>query len=353
MIRTQTKHLITRALLMLCALLACAVLCACSRAVQEPVQSGSSDEPEQPYEPVCVTVAYWGGLNESPLYVAQEQGLFAEYGIQANFVQVEGSFEEFLEAHSQEYCVCVVSPDFLPQMGLSYQIQLVSEIQRGGVCAIVPKSSSLQLISEARHAKIVSLGEHDMNEVTLRAAMINYNIDYNDCDFYVQPDFAQLLAGLNDGSYDIAVLADPFGQIAETYLGYRMIFNTATDRNYRDITYSFLAVNQPLYENADVQERVAAAVDKACTWITLNPALCASLATGENASQTAYVASEEALLAAFGVDLNGTTSSLYADIVASYSWGNVNESHMQASITALQNSIEAAGMDVSTWKNSK
>lgn len=412
----SAKAYITTCLLVTFVLIA-AIFCSCTK---DSSQDTEVVPDESSYETVQVHVAYWGGLSESPLFVAYEQGMFEKYGIEVDFVQMQGSCAEWLAQYepadeatengdadngdesdngdgavdsddgtaetenssdnaeteesgisdssdvtaddssegtsteevqetqrASEYCVFLATPNFLSEKGKSMNFQFLSEVQRGGIQVCVPNRSKINNLSDLSEKTIATASSHDVAEVFVKAALINSNVDYDNCEFKSEKSFSKLLKEMHNGTFDAFALSDPYGQIACEYLGYKSIFNSATDENFKDVSYTYLAGNSAVYLDEDVSARVKAAVDEACQWIEDNPSGTAELIQGINNSGTCYVTKEDTLLEAFGVSVEEGTSSLYKSVLETYSWGNVSSSHFEASLSALEEIIKAAGMTYS------
>ncbi len=413
----NAKTRITVCLLLIFVLIA-AMFCSCTK---DSSQDSEVVPDESSYETVQVHVAYWGGLSESPLFVAYEQGMFEKYGIDVDFVQMQGSCAEWLaqyepadevaengdaengdgadnaggdggagetdnaasdnavEADSSgdantadttdtsdntgeetssenetqktprasECCIFLATPNFLSEKGKSMNFEFLSEVQRGGIQVCVPSRSKINSLSDLSKKTIATASSHDVAEVFTKAALINSNVDYDNCEFKSEKSFSKLLKEMQDGTFDAFALSDPYGQIVCEYFGYKSIFNSATDENFKDVSYTYLAGNSAVYLDEDVSARVKAAVDEACQWIEDNPSGTSELIQGINNSGTCYVAKEETLLEAFGVSVEENSSSLYESILETYSWGNVSDSHFESSLSALSEIIKAAGMTYS------
>ena len=292
------------------------------------------------YTEATVRVGYWAGTCESPLYVAYEQGYFDEFKIKAEMTKITSGSAAFLAEGGN--CIFEATPNFLPMIINGLDVKFISGAHTGCLQGVASASSGISSVSDLPGKKVgLFSNSGDPGEVYLKAAMTDAGLDYNQTEWIVEGSIGTILTEMNAGNIDAFAYFDPYGEIAAKYFGMKQFYANATDPKYKDHICCFLAANPAVYNDSELANRIAQAVDKACQWIQANPTDAAKLIQDK-----AYVAESKTLLANFGVDTASVnTTDIHEDLLKSYTFGDPGSKDKFTEDVKLQwQIIEKAGM---------
>ena len=227
--------------------------------------------------------AYHGNLCGAPIYMAIENGYFADENIELEQVTVDAAHVgEAIGADQVDVGMELLGKMLQPiENGLP--IKFTTGIHTGCTKLLVPSGSNIKSIADLKGKKIGVPGLADAATVvskrSLSAAGIGVTDQNMEVEFsvYSRNDLAQ---ALQNGAVDAIALGDPAASIAEEQYGLTALIDTATDPKYKDEYCCAAFVTSKLAEeNPKAAAAFTRAVQKASQWVQENPDETAKIIT--------------------------------------------------------------------------
>ena len=227
--------------------------------------------------------AYHGNLCGAPIYMAIENGYFADENIELEQVTVDAAHVgEAIGADQVDVGMELLGKMLQPiENGLP--IKFTTGIHTGCTKLLVPGDSDIKSVADLKGKKIGVPGLADAATVvskrSLSAAGIGVTDQNMEVEFsvYSRNDLAQ---ALQNGAVDAIALGDPAASIAEEQYGLTALIDTATDPEYKDEYCCAAFVTSKLAEeNPKAAAAFTRAVQKASQWVQENPDETAKIIT--------------------------------------------------------------------------
>lgn len=227
--------------------------------------------------------AYHGNLCGAPIYMAIENGYFADENIELEQVTVDAAHVgEAIGADQVDVGMELLGKMLQPiENGLP--IKFTTGVHTGCQKLLVPGDSDIKSIADLKGKKIGVPGLADAATVvskrSLSAAGIGVTDQNMEVEFsvYSRNDLAQ---ALQNGAVDAIALGDPAASIAEEQYGLTALIDTATDPKYKDEYCCAAFVTSKLAEeNPKAAAAFTRAVQKASQWVQENPDETAKIIT--------------------------------------------------------------------------
>ena len=227
--------------------------------------------------------AYHGNLCGAPIYMAIENGYFADENIELEQVTVDAAHVgEAIGADQVDVGMELLGKMLQPiENGLP--IKFTTGIHTGCTKLLVPGDSDIKSVADLKGKKIGVPGLADAATVvskrSLSAAGIGVTDQNMEVEFsvYSRNDLAQ---ALQNGAVDAIALGDPEASIAEEQYGLTALIDTATDPEYKDEYCCAAFVTSKLAEeNPKAAAAFTRAVQKASQWVQENPDETAKIIT--------------------------------------------------------------------------
>ncbi|MBR0599469.1 ABC transporter substrate-binding protein [Sinanaerobacter chloroacetimidivorans] len=237
---------------------------------------GSSDKGETQYKYGKIDIpGKDGALCAAPIYIAYEQGFFAEEGFDVTLISAD---TETRKIGLNNGTIPIVNGDFqfFPSIEEGVKVKVVDGLHNGCIKFIVPKDSPINNARDLKGKKIAvdEIGgtPHQVASVWLEKAGISAKQEDNEVTFVPYTDGNLEIESVKNGDVDVAALWDPLGSIAEQTGDFKVIFDLSTDPTFAGKYCCFLYASEKVL-NED-PEKVAAllrAYNKAQNWIAENP----------------------------------------------------------------------------------
>ena len=227
--------------------------------------------------------AYHGNLCGAPIYMAIENGYFADENIELEQVTVDAAHVgEAIGADQVDVGMELLGKMLQPiENGLP--IKFTTGLHTGCTKLLVPGGSNIKSIADLKGKKIGVPGLADAATViskrSLHAAGVGVTEQNMEVEFavYSRNDLAQ---ALQNGAVDAIALGDPAASIAEEQYGLTALIDTATDPEYKDEYCCAAFVTSKLAEeNPKAAAAFTRAVQKASQWVQENPDETAKIIT--------------------------------------------------------------------------
>ncbi len=216
-----------------------------------------------------------GALCGAPIYIAYENGYFAEEGLDANLIAAD---TETRKIGLNNGTIPMVNGDFqfFPSAEEGVKVKVVDGLHNGCIKFVVLPDSDIDTAEELKGKKIgvdeIGGTPHQVASVWLEQAGISALQQDGEVEFLPFSDGNLELEALYNGDIDVAAMWDPLGSVAEKAGKVKTIFDLRTDPAFAGKYCCFLYASEKVLE--EDPEEVAAllrACRKAQDWISKNP----------------------------------------------------------------------------------
>lgn len=218
-----------------------------------------------------------GALCGAPIYIAYDQGFFAEEGFDVTLISADA---ETRKIGLNNGTIPIVNGDFqfFPSIEEGVQVKVVDGLHNGCIKFLVPKGSDIKSAADLK-GKRVGVDEiggtpHQVASVWVEKAGISAKPEDREVEFVVYSDGNLEIEALRNGDVDVAALWDPLGSIytegddAE----FEVLFDLSTDPTFAGKYCCFLyASTKVINENPEYVAALLRAYHKAQEWISDNP----------------------------------------------------------------------------------
>lgn len=227
--------------------------------------------------------AYHGNLCGAPIYMAIENGYFADENIELEQVTVDAAHVgEAIGADQVDVGMELLGKMLQPiENGLP--IKFTTGVHTGCQKLLVPGDSDIKTVADLKGKNIGVPGLADAGTLITKRSLNAEGIDISDGSSEVtftvfsRNDLAQ---ALQNKAVDAIVLGDPQAAVAQDQYGLTALIDTATDPEYKDEYCCAAFVTSKLAEeNPKAAAAFTRAVQKASQWVQENPDETAKIIT--------------------------------------------------------------------------
>ncbi len=220
-------------------------------------------------------LAYHGSLCGAPLYIAQENGFFADENLEVEQVTVDAAHVAEAVGSDQVDVGMGLIGKMLQPLENGLPIKFTTGVHTGCIKLLVPADSVIKTVTDLKGKNIGVPGLADAGTVvtkrSLHAAGIDASESSSEVTFTVfsRNDLAQ---ALQNKAVDAIVLGDPQASITQEQYGLTALIDTATDPDYKDeYCCAAFVTNKLAEENPAAAAAFTRAVQKASQWVQENP----------------------------------------------------------------------------------
>jgi NitT/TauT family transport system substrate-binding protein len=220
-----------------------------------------------------------GALCGAPIYIAFDQGFFAEEGFDVELITADA---ETRKIGLNNGTIPIVNGDFqfFPSIEEGVNVSVVDGLHNGCIKFIVKKGSPIKTAADLKGKKIAvdEIGgtPHQVASVWVEKAGISAKPEDKEVEFVVYSDGNLEIEALKNDDVDVAALWDPLGSVyttGEHANEYEVLFDLSTDPTFAGKYCCFLyASNKLLDEDPERIASLLRAYRKAQEWISENPA---------------------------------------------------------------------------------
>lgn len=241
--------------------------------------------------------AYHGNLCGAPIYMAIENGYFADENIELEQVTVDAAHVgEAIGADQVDVGMELLGKMLQPiENGLP--IKFTTGVHTGCLKLLVPGDSDIKTVADLKGKNIGVPGLADAGTLITKRSLNAEGIDISDGSSEVtftvfsRNDLAQ---ALQNKAVDAIVLGDPQAAVAQDQYGLTALIDTATDPTYKDEYCCDAFVTSKLAEeNPEAAAAFTRAVQKGAQWVEEHPEETAKIIVDKK-----YTAGDADLLAA-------------------------------------------------------
>ncbi|MDR2044232.1 MAG: ABC transporter substrate-binding protein [Clostridium sp.] len=219
-----------------------------------------------------------GALCGAPIYIAYDQGFFAEEGFDVELISADA---ETRKIGLNNGTIPIVNGDFqfFPSIDEGVNVSVVDGLHNGCIKFLVKKGSPIQTAADLEGKKIAvdEIGgtPHQVASVWVEKAGISAKPEDRQVEFVVYSDGNLEIEALKNDDVDVAALWDPLGSVyttGEHADEYEVLFDLSTDPTFAGKYCCFLyASNKLLEESPEKISALLRAYRKAQEWIAENP----------------------------------------------------------------------------------
>lgn len=216
-----------------------------------------------------------GALCGAPIYIAYENGYFAEEGFDVNLISAD---TETRKVGLNNGTIPIVNGDFqfFPSIEEGVNVSVVDGLHFGCIKFVVRTDSDIKTAEDLKGLTVgvdeIGGTPHQVASVWVEQAGLSADQNNGDVTFVPYSDGNLELEALYNGEIDVAALWDPFGSNAEASGQAKVIFDLRTDPTFAGKYCCFLyASNKILEENPEEVAALLRAYQKAQDWISKNP----------------------------------------------------------------------------------
>ena len=216
-----------------------------------------------------------GALCGAPIYIAYENGYFAEEGFDVNLISADF---ETRKIGLNNGSIPIVNGDFqfFPSIENGIDVKVVDGLHEGCIKFAVKPDSDIKTVEDLKGKKIgvdeIGGTPHQVASLWLENAGISADASKGEVTFLPYSDGNLEFEALAKGEIDVAALWDPLGSIHEKAGDVRILFDLGTDPYFKDRFCCFLyASTKVLNEKPDEIAALLRAYRKAQEWIYENP----------------------------------------------------------------------------------
>lgn len=220
-------------------------------------------------------LAYHGSLCGAPLYIAQENGFFADENLEVEQVTVDAAHVAEAVGSDQVDVGMGLIGKMLQPLENGLPIKFTTGVHTGCIKLLVPADSGINTVTDLKGKNIGVPGLADAGTIvtkrSLHAAGIDASESSSEVTFTVfsRNDLAQ---ALQNKAVDAIVLGDPQASITQEEYGLTALIDTATDPAYKDeYCCAAFVTNKLAEENPEAAAAFTRAVQKASQWVQENP----------------------------------------------------------------------------------
>lgn len=216
-----------------------------------------------------------GALCGAPIYIAYENGYFAEEGFDVNLISADF---EAKKIGLNNGTIPILNGDFqfFPSIEEGIDVKVVDGLHNGCIKFVVPLDSDIREAKDLKGKKIgvdeIGGTPHQVASVWVENAGISALPEDNQVSFLPFSDGNLELEALYKGDIDVAAMWDPLGSVSAKEGKTKIIFDLSTDPAFAGKYCCFLfASNKLVKENPKEVAALLRAYQKAQDWIRKHP----------------------------------------------------------------------------------
>jgi NitT/TauT family transport system substrate-binding protein len=215
------------------AVLALATLAGCSALGSESSDQGSGNRPAGSPEKAKIKVAMLPTMDAVPLYLAQDEGLFKQEGLEVETVNAASGSDTVakLVSGAVDFAFSSYTPFFAAKENSNADIKLVADATSSNpgyaVVATMPNSQTVKNIRDLGGKRIAITAKFTMSHLLVASQLKVNGIDPDGVKWVEMP-FPKMADALAKNQVDAALLVEPYVQQAAKSIGATILFDSAS-----------------------------------------------------------------------------------------------------------------------------
>jgi NitT/TauT family transport system substrate-binding protein len=213
----------------------------------------------------------------APIYLGQEQGIFADHGLELELTQLTGGAAavpgvvagDFQFAFGNVTSTLLAGSQNIPLRMVAEGVSSTGDPETDFCGIVVPGDSPIQSAADLAGKKVAINTLKNINEVTTRKVVEDAGADQSTINFVELP-FPDMGAALQNGNIDAAQVVEPFLSSAKAQGARQVAANCAEAVD--DLTVAtYFTTEQYIQENPDVVDDFQAAIQEALKYASDHP----------------------------------------------------------------------------------
>lgn len=225
--------------------------------------SGSSEESSNK-----VTLGYWGGTCEAPIYVGYELGYFKEAGLEPELLLITEDVAPLM-ANAELDCY-ELTPDMFKPMEQGLEVSIIDSLHIGCIQGAASPESGIRSVKDLEGKTVAAQNAGSIAQIQISSEMVLAGKDPSKVSWVVYPS-PQMEAAMNAGEIDAFTQFDPWADIAEAN-GAVKFFSNTFDEGLKDILCCFVGMSSRTLEaRPELGPKLSKAFAKAADYLNNHP----------------------------------------------------------------------------------
>lgn len=243
------------------------MLAACAPAAPSQPEPGREDGL------LPVTVGYWGGTCEAPIFVAYENGYFEQCGLAAELLLINDDVAILMA--NDELDAFELTPDKFKPMEQGLELTIIDSLHKGCIQGATTVDSGIKSVADLE-GKRIAADVGSIAQIQISSQMVKLGLDPAKVEWLSYP-LPQMEAALDAGEVDGFACYDPWAEIAVDNGKVKFYSNTFDD-GLGEYLCCFLGMNsRTLARNPEIAARLSKAFAMACDYLNEHPAEAAAM----------------------------------------------------------------------------
>lgn len=302
----------------------CVTMAGCAGA-NNAADNASSAANTQASDTQKVTLGYWGGTCESPIFVGYEKGFFQEEGLDPQMLLITSDVAPLMA--NDELDVYELTPDMFKPMEQGLEVKIADSLHMGCIQGAARADSGIKSVEDLEGKKVAAdIGS--VAQIQIASQMIQAGKDPQKVEWLTYP-IAQKQQAMEAGEIDAFADYDPWTDLAVAN-GAVKFFSNTFDPGLKDNLCCFVGVSaKTLERNPEIGAKLSRAFKKANEFLTNNPEESADLIV-----KAGYVP--------VNTD-SGFTKEVMLDEIKAYTWISGDKQLLDESFYNIWMQINRAG----------
>jgi len=214
-----------------------------------------------------VTLGYWGGTCEAPIYIGYENGYFKDAGLDPELLKITSDVAPLMA--SGDLDCFELTPDKFKPMEQGLECCIIDSLHKGCIQGAASPASGIKSVRDLEGKKVAAT-VGGIAQIQLSSEMVLAGLDPKKVEWltYTSP---QLEPAMNAGEIDAFAQYDPWADIAVSHGATRFYSNTF-DANLKDYLCCFVGMStKRLSADASIGEKLSQGFAKAAQFLTEHP----------------------------------------------------------------------------------
>lgn len=236
-----------------------------------------------------VTVGYWGGTCEAPIFIANELGYFEEEGLAAEMLVITSDVAPLMAG--DELDCYELTPDMFKPIEQGLEVKIIDSLHIGCIGGAASVESGIKTVADLEGKTVAANTMGGIAQIQISSQMVLLGKDPTKVNWVVYPN-AEMELALDRGEIDAFGAYDPFPSLAWQN-GKTRFYSNTYDEGLKEYLCCFIGLSQKTLDSPDGPEiaaRLSAVFKRACAYLEENPAEAAELI-----QEAGYIAGDAAL----------------------------------------------------------
>jgi len=182
-----------------------------------------------------ITIGVQPVVDLAPVHLAVKKGYFAEEGLQVELVDTPGGPQAVTDliGGALDFAFASHVPFFINQSQGTARLKIVVDgyaAKDNVMVLMAPPNSPVKGPQDVPGRRVAVVSEGSISDTSVKAVLKDHGLDYNNVKWQIL-SFPAMMTGFNDGTFDAALLVEPFITQAQKQFGAVKVFDAASGPN--------------------------------------------------------------------------------------------------------------------------